>query len=319
MSVGSSPVRSFLILAAATSLLVFSPRARAQSGKNCTLTNWSASLGSYDPLAPNNTSPLSATCSVSYTCNFTTNGKSVSIALNSGVHSTGGLPNRNLQLSGGTGLMNYLIYLPGSSSTIWGDGTAGTSTYIDPNGVTANVTETVSTTCTIPAGQTVSTGSFFDTVTATITFPGGSYSAGPGNDVSASVPTDCTLTTANILFGNYDPAVANRTAPLDTTSGAVTIKCVTGTSATIGLNLGSNASGTQRRMFNSGAGTYINYQLYQDSAYTVVWGNSAGSYNSPPAAPNQNARTYTIYAQAPGGQNVSVGSYTDNLTASVNF
>src|SRR5438552_11487927 len=87
-------------------------------------------------------------------------------------------------------------------------------------------------------------------------------------NVSMGVSNNCTISTAAVAFGAYDPVVANAAAALDGT-GTVTIACTKNTAATIGLGLGSYASGAQRRM-SDGAGTpsYANYELYQDSGRT---------------------------------------------------
>ena len=53
--------------------------------------------------------------------------------------------------------------------------------------------------------------------------------------VTAAVIKNCTITTAPVAFGNYDPVAANATTPLDAI-GAVTVTCPKGAAATVGLN-----------------------------------------------------------------------------------
>lgn len=67
--------------------------------------------------------------------------------------------------------------------------------------------------------------------------------------VSATVRRNCTITTTPLAFGTYDPVVANATTPLDATA-TMTIACTMGTPATIGLDDGSNAVASQRRLTN---------------------------------------------------------------------
>ena len=81
--------------------------------------------------------------------------------------------------------------------------------------------------------------------------------------VSANVVKNCTITTAPVAFGNYDPVAANATAPLDGL-GTVTVTCTKGAPAKVGLNPGGNAQGTTRRMSGGGA-EYLTYELYKDS------------------------------------------------------
>ena len=45
--------------------------------------------------------------------------------------------------------------------------------------------------------------------------------------MSANVTANCTISTAAVAFGAYDPIVANAATPLDTT-GTVTITCTKG-------------------------------------------------------------------------------------------
>ena len=58
---------------------------------------------------------------------------------------------------------------------------------------------------------------------------------------------NCTISTAALAFGSYDPVVTNAATNLDGT-GTVTVACTKGLTATVGLGLGSNASGSTRRM-----------------------------------------------------------------------
>src|SRR3982751_706462 len=119
-------------------------------------------------------------------------------------------------------------------------------------------------------------------VAAALMLLGGSRSARSGSststlNVSMGVSNNCTISTSAVAFGAYDPVVTNASTALDGT-GSVTVTCTKNASATVGLGLGSNASGTQRRM-SDGAGTpsYANYELYQDSGRTTVWGTSGAA------------------------------------------
>ncbi|HMD03473.1 MAG TPA: spore coat protein U domain-containing protein [Candidatus Baltobacteraceae bacterium] len=98
----------------------------------------------------------------------------------------------------------------------------------------------------------------------------------PGTlNVSATVVSNCSLTTTAVAFGNYDPsaALANQTA------GAITVTCTKGQVITnIALAGGQNQAGTQRNMKNGG--NTLPYSLFQPvltgGAYTC-----AGAYTTP--------------------------------------
>jgi spore coat protein U-like protein len=131
------------------------------------------------------------------------------------------------------------------------------------------------------------------------------------------VVSNCLITTATVAFGSYDPIVTNAASALAGT-GTLTVSCTKGTTATVGLNDGANPSGGTRRMAD-GAGGFLDYELYQDSGHTTVWGNSGGDLLSPVAAPSKTARDFTVYGQVAGNQDVTAGAYSDTIVATVNF
>jgi spore coat protein U-like protein len=110
---------------------------------------------------------------------------------------------------------------------------------------------------------------------------------------------------------------AHATAPLDAT-GTVTVTCTKGAVAKVGLGAGSNAQGTTRRMAQ-GAAAFLTYELYKDSAHATVWGDTASTGLDIPAAPNRNPRDFPVYGRVAGGQDATVGNYTDTVVATVNF
>ena len=65
--------------------------------------------------------------------------------------------------------------------------------------------------------------------------------------VTATVTNNCTISTAALAFGSYDPVVANASTNLDGT-GTVVVACTKGATATIGLGLGGNALAAHARM-----------------------------------------------------------------------
>ena len=135
--------------------------------------------------------------------------------------------------------------------------------------------------------------------------------------VTATVINNCVISTAPVAFGNYDPVNVNAAADLDA-SGTVTSACTKGSTATIGLGLGSNASGSTRRM-TDGSGNFLTYELYQEAAETTIWGTAGGGLLSPPAAPSKAARNFTVYGEVAANQDITAGAYTDTVVATVNF
>ena len=74
-----------------------------------------------------------------------------------------------------------------------------------------------------------------------------------------------------------------------------------------------------RRMLNGAEA--LNYNLYLDAARTQIWGDGTGAsqlyVNSNP--PNSRTVTVTIFGRIPAQQDVSAGSYSDSITATINF
>jgi len=136
-------------------------------------------------------------------------------------------------------------------------------------------------------------------------------------NVTASVSAVCTISTVTVAFGAYDPVVTNAAADLNGT-GTLTVACTKGASATIDLGVGNNLSGGSRRM-GSGA-DFLNYALYKDAARTQVWGTamtggSTLTYNSASKA----STNLTVYGKVPQAQDVTVGSYSDVVVATINY
>ncbi len=133
--------------------------------------------------------------------------------------------------------------------------------------------------------------------------------------VNATVSANCSITTTAVTFpAAYDPIGTNATAPADGT-GTIAVTCTKGAGTSIALNLGSNASGTQPRMKGPGS-DYLAYMLYSDSGRTTAW---SGVTRGIPAAISKATQSFPVYARIPGGQDVSVGSYADTVTATLNY
>ena len=136
-------------------------------------------------------------------------------------------------------------------------------------------------------------------------------------NVSASVSAVCTISTAAVAFGAYDPVVANAATDLNGT-GTIIVACTKGASATIDLGNGGNLLAGSRRM-TSGT-DFLNYALYKDAARTQVWGTGlAGGTTAAYTAASKASTNITVYGKVPQAQDVTVGSYTDVVVATINY
>ncbi|MGH8266859.1 MAG: Csu type fimbrial protein, partial [Steroidobacteraceae bacterium] len=111
--------------------------------------------------------------------------------------------------------------------------------------------------------------------------------------VSATVIKSCIVTATPLSFGSYDQIAATA----NTSTSTVSIQCTNGTTATIALNGGVNGTLAQRKMRDSVSTNLLNYQLYTDAAWTMVWGDGGGvthtqSYTS---SSNATVQPFTVY------------------------
>jgi spore coat protein U-like protein len=81
---------------------------------------------------------------------------------------SGGFNPRQMRRASGTDRMNYNLFTSASMTTVWGDGSAGTSTVLLRK-VNRNRPVTATIYGRIPPGQNVSVGAYSDSVTVTIT------------------------------------------------------------------------------------------------------------------------------------------------------
>lgn len=157
-------------------------------------------------------------------------------------------------------------------------------------------------------------------LTASI-FAGPAFASSPATTslgVSANAVAVCSLSTTAVAFGNL-----STTAATDAT-GSITVTCTNGDALTIALDAGGNASGTQRRLVNSG--NYLNYNLYQPTAAgnaeaspTVAWGDGTALGSTYTATANGTAQTFNVYGEVPSGQSLYVGGYSDTVTVTLTY
>jgi spore coat protein U-like protein len=129
----------------------------------------------------------------------------------------------------------------------------------------------------------------------------------------------CTVSTSSIAFGTYDVFSA---APTDTT-GSVTFNC-TGVgqgSISISLSKGSSLTFDPRTMTGPTPADTLSYNLYRDAAHSTIWGDNTGttSWYTTSSVQNNTSVTVTIYGRIPAGQDVRTGSYSDAVTATINY
>lgn len=138
--------------------LLCSSNAWAQA--SCTISVTSVAFGNYNVFT---TTADDSTGTITFRCNASA--ANISISLSDGSSTT--FSPRTLRK--GSEVLQYNLYRNAARTTIWGDGTGGTSTYTNANPPNnSNVSLTIYG--RIPAQQDVSAGAYTDTVSAVINF-----------------------------------------------------------------------------------------------------------------------------------------------------
>ena len=135
-------------------------------------------------------------------------------------------------------------------------------------------------------------------------------------NVAVAVTVRCSITAGSLNFGsNY---VYGQAADLDGAT-TVVVNCDAGRKVAVKLGQGlypapgSTDNNPRRRMQN--AGTYLNYNLYEDAARTLVWDNRSNAVKTTRVFPY----TATVYGRIPGLQSVVPGVYSDTVVATVYY
>ena len=291
------------ILFAALTCTLLAHRAFA----DCNWTNPIANMnfGTYSVFSG---SALTATSAFKLTCTVGDTGRVKLTTGGSGSYS----PRKMAHTAAPAANLNYNLYRDAANLLTWGDGTGGT-TFLTFTATAGNTVLTGFVYGTIPAGQVVPNGTYLDTIQVHLT-------SASGNDdssftVTAAVQTECTVSTAPLNFGAYDPVSANAVAPRDTT-GTVNVYCTAGTFVTVTLDNGLWASGTNRRLK---AVSFLTYEIYKDAARSVIWNvaNTNTGTSTSNVIPINGG--FTAYGRIFAGQDVPAGSYSDTILVTVNY
>ena len=127
----------------------------------CGVSTTAVNFASYDVFSP---APNDSTGSVTVICDILSIPK-VTVQIGPSPSSGGFNPRKMKDPSSGD-MLNYNLFTDATRSTVWGDGTQGTTTIT--KAVPQNKPWVTTVYGRIPAGQNVSAGSYSDTLTVTI-------------------------------------------------------------------------------------------------------------------------------------------------------
>ena len=128
----------------------------------CSVSATSFNFGNALPNAV--TSNVDAQGSVRAMCGA---GTPYTIALNAGGGAGATFAARRMRVQSGSATLAYSLYTDVARTTLWGDGSAGTSVVTSTASGTPQVIPVYGR---IPGGQTVPNGLYFDTITVSLTF-----------------------------------------------------------------------------------------------------------------------------------------------------
>ena len=140
------------------------------------------------------------------------------------------------------------------------------------------------------------------------------YTATAGMPVRMEIVASCAVSAADLNFGAY---ASNSPAPVQGQT-AIQLLCGAATTAEVSLDEGSGAGAatTNRRMEADAGSGRLDYNLYQDAARTIHWGDRSGR-DTLEVQTTGAPLTIPVYGQIPGGQRAREGTYSDTITVRV--
>lgn len=136
---------------------------------------------------------------------------------------------------------------------------------------------------------------------------------------NATFADTCFFTSiGSVNFGSYSPFDASP----DDSKGSFKVNC-TGSRKkyTITASPGASAPSYNPRTMKDGAGNKLNYNLYIDAGYSIIWGDGVQGGTVINSCRPTSSCTYTVFGRIPSGQtNVVAGDYKDNaVTMTIKF
>jgi len=132
--------------------------------------------------------------------------------------------------------------------------------------------------------------------------------------ITATVEGSCSVSANDVSLGTYDPGAATLEG-----TGTIDYQCTPGLSPTISLDNGLYGANPNSRVLSSGSSA-LDYQLYQDNGYSTVWGDGTNGSSVESVTADGNSDSTTVYVAVPTGQtNAAAGSYSDTVTATINW
>ena len=134
-------------------------------------------------------------------------------------------------------------------------------------------------------------------------------------NVTATVLSACSVSSTDLVFGNYSASAASPTY----VSNTVSITCTNNLPYTVALDGGQTAGNVAARTLTDGASHYLKYFLYTASNHATLWGDGTSGTSTVGGTGTGSGQTLSVYGAIPAAQYVNAGSYTDKVTVTVNY
>jgi spore coat protein U-like protein len=242
---------------------------------------------------------------------------------------SGGATASARQMTSGASTLNFQLYSDSTRTAVWGaygGSPAGTPPTIDLPLLSGAGTTTVTIYGRVFSGQgTAPPGTYTSNFTAADTnfiyaslgilpcpgllLPQTSH---PTFTATATIAPKCNVSAQDINFGSQGLLQANVDA-----SGQLTVTCTPGTAYNIGLDGGNAGAGPSGRLM-SVAGRSISYNLYRDTARSLVWGTTIGT-NTAGGTGTGAAQLFSVFGRVPPQTTPAAGVYKDLITVTVTY
>ena len=291
----------------AAALVVAPGRAEAAGASNCSLSTSGIAFSPYDSLAQ---TQVDGVGTITVTCNGS-GSDALSLNITGGNTPVSSACANSRQMKSGANVLNYRLFRDAARTSPFCDGTNRMDVILNfttsPQSFTFNFYGRVTT----PQNPVYSASGYSDSLTVSLK-NGGSTLASTTLPVSGSVAANCSVSAGTLGFGSYSGAQVN-------SSATVSVNCSNGAPYQVSLGGGSNQSGSTRRMAGP-LSSYLNYELFRDSARTLAWGDGSAQLGSRQSGTGSgNAQSLTVYGRIPAGQSPAAGSYSDSVVVTVEY
>ena len=149
---------------------------------------------------------------------------------------------------------------------------------------------------------------------------------------TATLASSCIISSNDMTFGSIIPQLSGNIF----STGSVNTLCTKGTAWTVGFGVSTsghanisatwNIGGWTRQIKNTGSANYLQYNIFQDSNHTKVFGNASTfgnmglGYNVMATGTGTGAnQLISVYAAMGANQFVVPGNYSDTIPVTVSF